>query len=109
MQKCLKSMLTCAGYRVSDQNLNIFRLLDTNNDQRTDLMIFNFTDGKDCTVDVSVINPASDSYITNASMSQKSSIGKSEYNKNRKYLADCERLKILFLTQNLYFVIVPGK
>ena len=27
-----------------------------------------------------------------ASMSQKSSIEKSEYNKNHKYLADCERL-----------------
>ena len=59
-------------------------------------MIFNFTDGKDCTMDVSVINPVSDSCITNASMSQKSSIEKSEYNKNHKYLADCERLNIGF-------------
>ena len=29
-------------------------------------------------------------------MTQKSSIDKSEYTKNRKYLADCERLNIVF-------------
>ena len=59
-------------------------------------MIFNFADGKDCTFDVSVINPASASCIADASVTQKSSIDKSEYTKNRKYLADCERLNIVF-------------
>jgi hypothetical protein len=43
---------------------------------RTDLMIFNFADGKDCTFDVSVINPASASCIADASVTQKSSIDK---------------------------------
>ena len=96
MQKCLKSMFTCVGYRTSDQNLNIFRILDTNNDQRTDLMVFNLVEGKDCTFDISVVNPSSSSCITEASTSQKSSIKKSEYVKNRKYLADCELLHVDF-------------
>ncbi len=87
MQKCLKSMFTCAGYRVSDQNFNMFRLLDSNNDQRKDLMVFNFLDSKDCV-----------SCIADASVTQKSSIEKGEYIKNRKYLADCEQLNVAFKT-----------
>lgn len=59
-------------------------------------MVFNLVEGKDCTFDISVVNPSSSSCITEASTSQRSSIKKSEYVKNRKYLADCELLHVDF-------------
>ena len=61
-------------------------------------MVFNSPyHGRDCTMDISVINPASKSKIQEASTTQKYSLFYCEEQKKRKYQKNCEELNIQFL------------